>query len=220
MSVSINDININHYLVGFHAFRKDHNYVSFKGNFINDISESFDFLLLEQFDTGPITILKSPERHPLFEIKLSANQLIYQDVLDVNEIIKKAKILLELWRKHSNLVALKHVGIIYYFKINIQKEGKDSFQLLLNHFKGFDTLNDISRIGFNLNYRIVKEKQKYRVNLSLNQSDKSGPIEGFIDFHLVNDKIKEGISDDEINKVFLNANEYFKNDFIKFLNRE
>lgn len=221
MSITTTDINISHYLIGFHAFRKDHNYASFKGNFINDISEYFDYLYFDQIDVGPVTLLKSPERTPIFEIKISADQLIYQDNIEFNDIVNVSKNLLNLWRKYSGLVTLKLSGIVYNFQINIKKEDtKDSFEHMLKHFEDLDNLQNISRIGFNLNYQLLKSGQNYRVNLSLNQNSDDGPIEGFIDFHKINDDAESGISEDEIDKVFIHSNEYFKNDFIKILNKE
>jgi len=217
MSITIDDIKVNYFLIGFHAFRKDHNYISFKGNYINDISEYFDYLLIDQLDAGPLTLLKSPSKSPIFEIKISANQLIYQDDIEFSKIVNNAKHLLNLWRNFSNLVSLKLAGIVHYFQINVDNMEKVPFENMLKHFNGFNTFVDISKIGLNVNHQLLKNGQTYRINLSLNQNDKNGPIEGFVDFHRKMNDSENGISDDNINRVFTDADDYFKNGFINFL---
>ncbi len=90
--ISKTDLQIPNYLVGFHTFQKNHNNPNFKGNLINDFSKTLDDTILDAYTTKPLTILRSTSRRNLFEIKLGANVLIYQN----------SKNMMYLLRKHLN----------------------------------------------------------------------------------------------------------------------
>ncbi|HED08966.1 MAG TPA: hypothetical protein ENI57_12680 [Ignavibacteria bacterium] len=219
MLIKQSDIVINNYLVGFHAFRKDHNFLSFKGDLINDISEYFDNLIFDQFDVGNLTILNSPAKSDKFEIKLAANQLIYQENTSFENIVNNSKNILVLWRKYSKFVNLRLAGIIYNFKINIDPlKTKKPFENLLIFFNNFSFGEKLFSLGFNTRYSTIVNKHHYTINVSLNQNNINEPIQGTMDFHIVNEKIEQGIIDKEIDNVFSDSNFYFKNNFLNILN--
>ncbi|MCH7828195.1 MAG: hypothetical protein IIC75_09550 [Bacteroidetes bacterium] len=219
MIIKQSDILIDHYLVGYHSFRKDHNFISFKGDLINDISEKFENLIFDQFDVGKLTILKSPSKSDIFEIKLASNQLIFQEDTSFENIVNNSKNILALWRKYSKFVDLRLAGIIYNFRINIDPlKLKIPFENLLMFFHKFPFGKELFSLGFNTRYSTIVNKHNYTIKVSLNQNNINEPIQGTMDFHIINEKIEQGVTDKEIDNVFSDSKFYFENNFLNILN--
>ena len=210
-------IKVISYLVGFHSFRKDHNYGNYKANFINDIQS----LLNLNFDTlkvGGLDILKIG-LDDNFEIRLTPNTVVYQDSCEFDQITSNAKELMNIWLKYSPNVKLSLIGLVTNFDIMLDKPIETNhFRLKERYFKDFQIGKKLKGIDFRLNYLLNYNGHDYNVHLSmLEQDEKNYLLQGSIDFNETTENKISGLSKDACDRIFIASKEYFENELFEFL---
>jgi len=218
MEIKKENIQISSCLVGFHSFRKDHNYGNYKANLINDIQS----LLNLDFDTlkiGGLDILKIGLEES-FEIRLTPNTIIYQDRLEFEELTSKAKEILNIWLKYSPNVKLSLIGFVTNFDITLDKPTETNrFRLKDQYFKNFRIGKKLKGIDFRFNYLLNHKGYDYNVLLSLiEKDDKNYVLQGNVDFNATTDNKISGLLKDACDRVFNGAKDYFENDLLQFFN--
>lgn len=218
MEIKKENIQISSCLVGFHSFRKDHNYGNYKANLINDIQS----LLNLDFDTlkiGGLDILKIGLEES-FEIRLTPNTIIYQDRLEFEELTSKAKEILNIWLKYSPNVKLSLIGFVTNFDITLDKPTETNrFRLKDQYFKNFRIGKKLKGIDFRFNYLLNHKGYDYNVLLSLiEKDDKNYVLQGNVDFNATTDNKISGLPKDACDRVFNGAKDYFENDLLQFFN--
>ncbi len=218
MEIKKENIQISSYLVGFHSFRKDHNYGNYKANLINDIQS----LLNLNFDTlkiGGLDLLKVA-LDDSFEIRLTPSNIIYQDKLPFEEITSNSKEILNIWLKYSPNVKLSLIGFVSNFDINLPKPVETNhFRLKNQYFRDFRLGKKLKGVDLRFNYLINQNGYDYNVLLSLiERDDQNYSIQGVIDFNASTDNNISGLKKDDCDRVFNDAKSYFENDLFQFLN--
>jgi len=218
VEITKENIQVTSYLVGFHSFRKDHNYGNYKANLINDIQA----LLNLNFDTlkiGGLDILKIGLEES-FEIRLTPNIVIYQDQLEFNEITANAKEILNIWLKYSPNVKLSLIGFVTNFDITLDKPGGvNNLRLKDQYFKNFRIGKKLKSIDFRFNYLLNYKSHDYNVQLSMLEKDeKDYLLQGTIDFNETTDNKISGLPKDACDRIFSSAKEYFENELFQFFN--
>ncbi|MHB8853153.1 MAG: hypothetical protein ACYC6P_07355 [Ignavibacteriaceae bacterium] len=218
MEIKKENIQISSYLVGFHSFRKDHNYGNYKANLINDIQS----LLNLNFDTlkiGGLDLLKVA-LDDSFEIRLTPSNIIYQDKLTFEEIISNSKEILNIWLKYSPNVKLSLIGFVSNFDINLPKPVETNhFRLKNQYFRDFRLGKKLKGVDLRFNYLINQNGYDYNVLLSLiERDDQNYSIQGVIDFNASTENNINGLQKVDCDRVFNAAKNYFENDLFQFLN--
>ena len=215
--ISKTDLQIPNYLVGFHTFQKDHNYPNFKGNLINDFSKTLDDTILDAYTTGPLTILRSTSRGDLFEIKLGANVLIYQDSGEYDVFVKKAFELFENWKKYSNFISLKLVGLVTHFIFIPEKSFEKQNIFLSSYFKELNFVKSVNTNSINIRFKTDIDKDEYSVHLLV--TDNQQELYGSVDVYKQSESKESVIKEEEISKIFSNSKSFFENQFIELINK-
>ncbi len=220
MQIGKENINISSYLVGFHSFRKDHNYGNYKTNLINDLQALLN-LNFNSFKVGGIDILKV-NLDDLFEIRLTPNTIVYQDNLGFDEIVKNANEIVKLWSRYSPNVKLSLIGLVTNFDINISKPtNQHDYRLMKTYFKDFYIGKKLKGIDLRLNYSVSVKSYDYNVNLTLIEKDEKDYIlQGSIDFNATTENTISGLKFDCSDRTFSAARDYFEDDLFQFLNLE
>ncbi len=218
MEIKKENIQISSYLVGFHSFRKDHNYGNYKANLIND----FQALLNLNFNTlkiGGLDILKVGLEES-FEIRLTPSNIIYQDNLPFEDIISNAKELLNIWLKYSPNFKLSLIGLVTNFDIALPKPVETNhFRLKEQYFKNFLLGKKIKGVDFRFNYLINQNGHDYNVLLTLlEKDDQNYVLQGTIDFNATTDNKISGLPKEDCDRVFTAAKNYFENELLNLLN--
>jgi len=218
MEIKKENIQVSSYLVGFHSFRKDHNYGYYKANLINDIQS----LLNLNFDTlkiGGLDILKVGLEES-FEIRLTPSTIVYQDKLAFEELTSNAKEILNIWLKHSPNVKLSLIGFVTNFDITLDKLTETNrFRLKEQYFKNFRIGKKLKGIDFRFNYLLNYKGHDYNVHLSmLEKDDKDYIFQGIADFNETTENKISGLPKESCDRVFSAAKEYFENELFQFFN--
>lgn len=218
MEIKKENILVTSYLVGFHSFRKDHNYGNYKANLINDIQS----LLNLNFDTlkiGGLDILKVGLEES-FEIRLTPNIIIYQDKLEFEKLTSNAKEILNIWLKYSPNVKLSLIGFVTNFDITLDKPTETNrFRLKDQYFKNFRVGKKLKSIDFRFNYLLNHKGHDYNVLLSLiEKEDQNYVLQGTVDFNATTDNKISGLPKDVCDRIFNDAKDYFENDLFQFFN--
>lgn len=218
MEVKRENIQVTSYLVGFHSFRKDHNYGNYKANFINDIQSllnlNFDILKIGGLDILKVGLEES------FEIRLTPNTVIYQDKLEFDKIISNAKEILNIWLKYSPKVKLSLIGLVTNFDINLDKPTEtNQFRLKNQYFKNFPIGKKLKSLDFRFNYLLNFKGYDYNINLTMLEKDeKEYLLQGTVDFNETTENNISGLPKEACDRIFSSAKEYFENDLFQFLN--
>jgi len=220
MNVSKEDIKVSHYIIGFHSFTKDHNFAKFRGDLINNFESELK-LTLDVFNLGREHVIRTMERDPdLFEIKLTPQALIYQDVLALDKMIENSMKFLEYWRNYSELVKLRLVGIVRNFTINIKPNKNAKYLNIVERF-----FNDLKygekyiTSDFGLRFNKKLENEIYNIQLKMSESiEPKYRFSGVIDFNKIAPAVDSAHSTKDIHNIFRRSTHYFENEFIKLLN--
>uniref|UniRef100_A0A7V2ZL57 TIGR04255 family protein n=1 Tax=Ignavibacterium album TaxID=591197 RepID=A0A7V2ZL57_9BACT len=219
MNISKENINITHFLVGFHSHTKDHKFSEFKGDLINDISKELD-LNFDVYSFGIETIIKSPEKDSnFFEIKLTSQAIIYQDNIPLEEFLMNSMVIFNVWKKYSSLINLRLVGLVRNFKISIPPVENDyKLNITDSFYKGKEIWDKI--IFSSMTFRFIKNiaHSDYNIDITISENKETqNEITGFIDFNKTAINKQKNILENEINDIFTKSTEYFEKDFISFL---
>lgn len=212
------NIQITSHLIGFHSFRKDHNYGNYKASLINDLqgilNVNFDNLKVAGMD-----ILKNGNDE-IFEIKLTPNSLIYQDSLNFEEMVSNSKQMLQAWLNYSPNVKLSLVGSVTNFQYILDKPTEsNTFRLKNRFFNDFSIGKKIKGIDFSFNYIENHKGYDYNIILTLLEKiEKQYILLGTIDFHEKTDNMMSGISLEACDRIFSSGKEYFEEKLINILN--
>jgi len=220
MEISKENLETTNYLVGFHSFVKDHNYPQYKGNLINEFSETLNETLNVFPPLGRETIIKSsnPNKQNL-EIRVTSNTLLFQDTTSLEDVVNNALKLLDAWKKHSPLVNLRLVGIVLDFKINIEpiKEKNELF-LTKNFIKNKDW-DKISYGDFTLRFNEILEGNDYNIQLTfIENREKEYMLNGTIDFNQIAKDKEHSHKDEDIKRIIERGEMYFETEYINFIN--
>ncbi len=220
MKIKKEDINVTSYLVGIHAFRKDHNYGNYKTNLINDLQTLFN-VNFESIKVGGIDVLRV-SLDELLEIRMTPNTIVYQDTLDFEKFRNYAKEILKLWLSYSPSMKLSLIGLVTSFDIQIKIPlHQNEYNLKNTYFKNFSIGNKLKGIDLKLNYSISKKTYDYNVHLNLiEKNEKDYGLQGNIDFNSTTENTISGLSTDCCDRTFNAAKEYFENELFQFLNLE
>lgn len=219
MTFTQENIKITHFLAGFHSFTKDHNYPKFKGDLINDLSQELN-LTFESFSIGPESIIKTADRDPnIFEIKITPNAIIYQDALQLEEFQANSIKFLNIWRKYSSRINLRLVGLVRNFNFLVDPMNDEKKLYLTNSFfKGKEIWDKINTSKMTFRFSQVLEGVDYNIHITLSENRESNyELSGLIDFNQTIIDKQKSISDDDISRIFFRSNQYFENEFVKFL---
>jgi len=221
MNVTLENIKITNLLVGFHSFTKDHNFPTFKGNMINDISKELN-ITLDQFEVGAESLLKSLDKHPdFFEIRLAPKALIYKDDLSLELFVKNALLLLGIWRKYTSLINLRLIGIVRIFELNIeQTRNKKELQIQKSFFKSQRMWDEIVSGDYSLKFNTMLDSNLYNINIKLTETtEKDYHLNGLIDFNQTSKDVENCFKDGDIIRIFDRAKKYFEKEFLTYLNK-
>jgi hypothetical protein len=220
MRISREKFQIKSTLVGFHSFKKDHNYNQFKGSLINEFSN----VLNETFNVVPQfareTILKSIDPNKQYlEIRITSNTLLFQDVTPTDDVVSKAHKLLEVWRQFSPLVNLRLVGVVFEFTIDVDQSNAEQELFIIHKFLKRTNWDKLIYGDFTLRFNQTLESIKYNIQLMISENNEENPVlVGTLDFNQISSDIEHSHSDDDINRIIDRAKKYFNNELIDFLN--
>jgi|GEM_PF-4418605 len=216
--ISLDDIEISNYVFGIHSFLKDHNFSSFRADYINDIQNILN-IDLQPLRIGPTEILKSDLNSEL-ELKLAPNALIYQNNCSFDELMEIAKKLLELWVTYSPKQKFSLVGLVTNFII----EGHEPRNY--NEMNIQNSLIKVSKIGKKLQgidlvykYEVNYMNYDYNVVFQLNETHKpSYSYSGLMDFYSKSDNRMTGIPKENIEKILVTARNYYNDEITNLIN--
>jgi len=220
MQVSKEDIKISHYIIGFHSFTKDHNFPHFRGDLINSFENELK-LTLDVFHLGREHIIRTMDRDPdLFEIKLTPQALIYQDVLTLDKMIENSMKFLEYWKSYYKLVNLRLVGLVRNFIIDIKlEENEKKLNIMKRFFKDLKFGEKYIASDFGLRFNKKIEKEIYNIHLKLAENrEPKYRFSGVIDFNKIAPTVEFTHTTKAIHDIFSRSTHYFNNEFIKLLN--
>lgn len=220
MQVSKEDIKVSHYIIGFHSFTKDHNFPKFRGDLINNFESELK-ITLDAFSLGREHIIRTQDRDPdLFEIKITPQALIYQDVLAPDKMIENAMKFLGYWRNYSNLVKLRLVGLVRNFTIDIEPNKNDkNLNIVEMFFKDLKYGEKYITSDFGLRFNKELENKIYNIHLKMSENiEPKYRFSGVIDFNKIAPAVDSAHTTEDIHNIFRGSSHYFENEFIKLLN--
>jgi hypothetical protein len=156
----------------------------------------------------------------LFEIKLTPQALIYQDVLTLDKMIENSMKFLEYWRNHSKLVNLRLVGLVRNFIIDIElKENEKNLNIVKRFFKDLEFGEKYIASDFGLRFNKKLENEIYNIHLKMSENIKPKyRFSGVIDFNKIAPAVESAHTTKAIHNTFSRSTHYFDNEFIKLLN--
>lgn len=220
MQVSKEDIKVSQCLIGFHSFTKDHNFPKFRGDLINNFESELK-ITLDAFSLGREYIIRTQDRDPdLFEIKITPQVLIYQDVLALDKMIENSMKFLEYWRNYSKLVKLRLVGLVRNFTIDIEPNKNEKYlNITERFFKDLKFGEKYITSDFGLRFNKKLEHEIYNIHLKMSENiEPKYRFSGVIDFNKIALAVDSAHTTEDIHNIFKGSSHYFENDFIKLLN--
>ncbi|MEM3091525.1 MAG: hypothetical protein QXD05_00105 [Candidatus Pacearchaeota archaeon] len=218
MKINKDNVEIASYLVGMHAFNIDHNYENFKSNLINDLQYLFN-LNFKVIRVGGLDILKVPE-NKVFEIQLTPNSIVYQDIPDFKKIIENSKKILDIWKEYSPKIKLSLVGLITNFKMKLERPVYNRFILKEKVFRNFQIGEKLKGLDFHIYYVTNYKGYDYNIHFSMSENiEKEYILQGMVDFNEKTENKLTGITDESCDRIFSSAKKYFEEEILEFLNK-
>ncbi|MCJ7651726.1 MAG: hypothetical protein MUP85_24235 [Candidatus Lokiarchaeota archaeon] len=216
----MDNIIITKYLSGFHTFKKDHNYLNFRGDFINKISDTLNNLVVDSFNVGPQTVIKCKMKSELFEVKFGSNVLIYQDDLDFQNFVANAHSLLMDWKSFSDLIKLRLVGLVTSFSLNKESLKQVELPIFLNKCMRENTnIKELKKNSMVFSFDTSIDEENYTVQIQIeNSKDDNELLVGAVDVFMVSEDSELGLKEEELPIIFEASKKFFENQFLEILN--
>lgn len=220
MKITINDIEIQKYLAGFHLRKPDYNFKAISGEFFNKIRD----ILNKDFDVIPLddnVIILKELKETTFAFNYERDRIIYQDAdITYEKFEANAFQILEQWQKlNKNANYLRLAGLICGMKLKVDKpKGVYNSRIYDNYLKEMGIKEKKRQADFHINYLVEKNNRDYNININFIETlEKKYKYTAQLDVNEIDEDGTKKIDIKRAQEVFIFANNYLRQDFLNFI---